>query len=208
MRLSGWGSGYSGGQWYRPGFSEATSGWFNVVISVLGTFLVSIPVCFLLTVAKVRSVGSPSKDAANHRKETGIGEVDQAVLMAAMEESVSPEKLRSLVAGGADVNERNRCGGQTALSWAAAFSSDPDVIRVLPEAGAEVDAVDDEGNSPLMIAAMANDNPRVIKVPIEAGAEVNARSADGSTPLTYARMSRRSRVQSEVIERLRTAGAR
>ena len=49
--------------------------------------------------------------------------------------------------------------------------------------GANVNAKNDTGTTPLMIAAGNNPNPEVLKGLIEAGADVNAKDKDGDTPL-------------------------
>jgi len=54
------------------------------------------------------------------------------------------------------------------------------------KAGADVNARDKNGWTPLMYAAWKNQNPEVIKVLLEAGADVNARNKYGGTPLMYA----------------------
>ena len=54
------------------------------------------------------------------------------------------------------------------------------------EAGANVNARDEIGMTPLMQAAWFNQNPEVIKVLLEAGAEINTRTENGMTPLFWA----------------------
>jgi hypothetical protein len=55
----------------------------------------------------------------------------------------------------------------------------------LIEAGADVNAKDDEGLTPLMIAAHYS-TPEMVTLLIDAGADVNAKDDDGQTPLMYA----------------------
>ena len=72
------------------------------------------------------------------------------------------------------------------------FNQNPDVITTLINAGADVNARNKYGSTPLMYASGANQNPDVITTLINAGADVNARDKDGWTPLMYV-----SRVQSK-----------
>ncbi|HXL01820.1 MAG TPA: ankyrin repeat domain-containing protein [Candidatus Atribacteria bacterium] len=77
-------------------------------------------------------------------------------------------------------------------------------VKKAIEAGANVNARDENGMTPLMHAAGANQNPEVIKVLLEAGAEVNARDEDGWTPLMQAACFNQN---PEVIKVLLEAGA-
>ena len=52
--------------------------------------------------------------------------------------------------------------------------------------GADVNARDELGSSPLQLAAMQNENPAVIEALIAAGAEITARNSDGKLPFDYA----------------------
>ena len=62
----------------------------------------------------------------------------------------------------------------------------PEEVRQLIQDGADVNAKDEDGWTPLMLAAAHNSNPEVLKVLIEAGADVNAKDTDGLTPLMLA----------------------
>ena len=52
--------------------------------------------------------------------------------------------------------------------------------------GADVNAKNDNGGTPLHYAAYRNDNSAVIEALLEAGADVNAKNDDGNTPLHWA----------------------
>ena len=52
--------------------------------------------------------------------------------------------------------------------------------------GADVNAKNDHGGTPLHYAAYRNDNSAVIEALLEAGADVNAKNDDGNTPLHWA----------------------
>ena len=57
-----------------------------------------------------------------------------------------------------------------------------DITRCL-QVGADINARDEFGNTPLHRAARYNKNPAVITVLVKAGAEINARDISGNTPL-------------------------
>ncbi|MDE0528506.1 MAG: ankyrin repeat domain-containing protein [Truepera sp.] len=56
-------------------------------------------------------------------------------------------------------------------------------VRGCLEAGAEVNAQDEHGHTPLHGAAEYSDNPAIVALLLEAGAEVNAQDEEGITPL-------------------------
>ena len=76
---------------------------------------------------------------------------------------------------------------QTPLMWAAPTGS-PELIRALIDAGANVNAQDIQGISPLMLAVASEDQDlAVVRVLLQSGANVNARSGRGETALDWAR---------------------
>ena len=123
----------------------------------------------------------------------------------------SLKQVVDAINGGANVNAKdNANNGRTPLIYAAAFNPDPEVIEVLINAGADVNARIDEGWSPesgytpLMAAAVESD-PKVVRALINAGADVNSRNKVGWTPLILAAASENS--NPEVIIALIDAGA-
>ena len=70
----------------------------------------------------------------------------------------------------------------TPLHLAAESNPDPEVVRVLLEAGADANARAYYGQTPLHLAA-GNENPAVAALLLEAGADVSAREWMGRTPL-------------------------
>ena len=66
--------------------------------------------------------------------------------MWAVWENSSPEVVKVLLAGGADVNARDS-EGRMALMLAAEKNSNPEVVKVLLAGGADVCAVDKWGNN-------------------------------------------------------------
>ena len=135
----------------------------------------------------------------------------------------NPAVIAVLLEVGAEVNARNEFGN-TPLHIAAWTGGDINNIRViheagargsfavisalrvllLLEAGAEVNALNKDGDTPLHTAAGDNNNPAVITALVVAGAEVNALNKDGRTPLHYAALHS---IWPYVIEALLNAGA-
>jgi ankyrin repeat protein len=123
------------------------------------------------------------------------------------------ERLRELIAQGADVDESNE---MTALSKAAELGSVPmvqalleagadvnfgglsvplcgaaykghaEIVRLLLDAGAEVDRAEDEGITALMAAA-GGGHLEVVKMLIAAGADLKATDSDGESALIKGR---------------------
>ena len=98
---------------------------------------------------------------------------------------------------------RIRCphGDRVPAAWS---NPSPAVVEVLLKAGADVNAKDSEGWTPLHAAAWSNQSPAVLEVLLKAGADVNAKSTDGVTPLHNAAANNPSPA---VLEILLKAGA-
>jgi ankyrin repeat protein len=60
-----------------------------------------------------------------------------------------------------------------------------EVITFLVERGADVNAHDNHGTTPLIYACRDGGNLEIIKFLVERGADVNARAEDGYTPLIH-----------------------
>ena len=97
------------------------------------------------------------------------------------------QQIQEAIRNGANVNARERLGDSiiTPLNRAAAGNLNPEVIRVLIEAGADVNERGAFECTPLF-SAIYNPNLEVMIALIEAGADVNARNAFGRTPLLEA----------------------
>ena len=72
----------------------------------------------------------------------------------------------------------------TALHFAAGFNSSAEVVKELTVAGADVNALDSDQESPLHYAAEMN--PDIVPVLLEAGANVNLLNYNQLSPLYYA----------------------
>jgi ankyrin repeat protein len=101
-----------------------------------------------------------------------------------------------LARAGADVNAHTDDAGRTTPLLCAIEkyitdkgndkASNAAVIRVLVHLGADLDAVDARGATPLAIAA-SNNQPELIRLLIELGADPARHLSNGRTPLDYAR---------------------
>ena len=114
-----------------------------------------------------------------------------------------------------DVQRFRRCLGEVGLDWwnapsgntilhnAAGYTTNPTVVLLLLEAGADPNARNDDGLTPLHRGA-GNSNPVVIAHLLTAGGDPNAMDNNGYTPLHYA--AARSG-NARAISRLLSAGA-
>jgi ankyrin repeat protein len=133
-------------------------------------------------------------------------------------ESGTPQQVQEALKAGADANAKNETGwtdfneGVTALMIAAYRNENPEVVSILANAGADIDARDIEGGTALMWAAN-RENPEFVSVLLKAGADVNARDKvegdvdsvqSGLTVLMYVA---RNNGNPEVISALVKAGA-
>lgn len=87
---------------------------------------------------------------------------------------------------------------KTALHYAAIEASDPAVVQALVDAGADLEARDSAGSTPLLYAAQ-NQNSAIIKVLIEAGADITATQEGGATPLHLAALHSTPAVMTELM---------
>jgi ankyrin repeat protein len=110
------------------------------------------------------------------------------------------ERVRALIAQGADVNGRTHDGG-TIISLAAHQDS-PEIVRLLVRAGASVEDGGDDGSAPLQ-RAICFGNPHAATAMIDAGANVQRTNPLGETPLLEAVR----RKQGGLVKRLIDVGA-
>lgn len=99
----------------------------------------------------------------------------------------------------ADVNARDYYD-VTPLMFAAEKNSDPEVIKVLLNAGAKTNVKDKDGKTALMYAAKSNSNPEVITALVEGGASVNARDSNRMTAIMFAARNNNASVVKALVD--------
>ena len=112
------------------------------------------------------------------------------------------ESIKKLLAGGADVNAKNK-GGYTALHLAAKRGQAAAAAALL-EAKADIGLDGKSGKTALHYVAYYNGNLDLAKALLDAGAAVNAKDGKNKTPLDYALSKKRT----ELTELLRSKGGK
>ena len=101
-------------------------------------------------------------------------------------EAAGPATVTACISRGYSADDRSLPGNRTPLHLAAGFNEDPEVIRVLVEAGGDVEALTSARRTPLHWAARHNRNPAVVRALLEHEANVYAETWHGRTPLHLA----------------------
>lgn len=90
-------------------------------------------------------------------------------------------RVKELIAEGADVNARKPDSGLTPLSTAAVFGR-VDIVRYLIRMEARVNKTNEDGNSPLHVAAFFC-REDIVRVLLENGASIKTKNKRGETPI-------------------------
>ena len=96
----------------------------------------------------------------------------------------STPNLSLLLKNGADLHSRD-AEGNGVLHYAQQWLANPKIVQALLAAGADANAANNRGVTPLMLAASRSDTDS-IKNLLAAGAAITARDAQGRTPLHHA----------------------
>ncbi len=108
---------------------------------------------------------------------------------------------QSLLANGANPNQRSVAGETPLHSAAASLVFDAAIVDMLLEFGAQVDVVENQGGrTPLHVAAGIG-NPGIVEALLDAGASPNVRDAAGSGPLHHAAANGAAKAANILIER-------
>ena len=112
------------------------------------------------------------------------------------------EEMKSLIQKGADVNSKDKDGGYTLLILAIGYDY-ADIVTMLIKAGADVDAQDNKGNTPI-IWAIRIGRADIVTMLIDAGADLNTKYKDGNTALSLADL----KGHTDIVKILTTADAK
>ena len=110
------------------------------------------------------------------------------------------EEIREKISAVDDINKKN-LSGMTALMMAALHNSNPEVINLLVEAGAKINAVNYAGNTALILAARYN-TPEVVRALLENGADITIMNGKNKAAYDYA-VNNRKLEDSDVIDMLK-----
>ena len=99
--------------------------------------------------------------------------------------------------------------GETFVSLDLFYSHDPRIVQRALDAGADVNAKDEYGYTPLhQMATMHRGNEEICRLLLERGADPNARDDNGRTPLHWACLYNHTAIVRLLIEHGADAGAR
>jgi ankyrin repeat protein len=114
--------------------------------------------------------------------------------------------LRKIIEHGTDINSLNPETGTSALMLAAALGYH-NICDILIDAGADINAADHAGNTPLHLAAQGyGEQIPVVKTLVQRGADVNVINEDGFTPAILAKRMEKDEcfkiINSQVVEKI------
>jgi len=125
-----------------------------------------------------------------------------ALLMAA--NKASDNVVKVLLKAGASVHTRD-CGNRTALHWAVTGEAPISMLRRLIKAGADVNATDNDGMTPLLEAASMFKLDWV-KYLLKQRADITAQDRYGCTAMSYALAKRPGNKRDQLVKLLHQAG--
>jgi ankyrin repeat protein len=117
-------------------------------------------------------------------------------LVQAIAES-SIEQIKSMISGGANVNEKNSLGW-TPMHAAVRFAN-IEAVKLILENNADINAQDNLGQTPLY-AAVETGQKEVVDLLISKGANVNITNNNGQNPLSLARMVGLNTIQNVLMQ--------
>ncbi|XP_077992513.1 fibronectin type 3 and ankyrin repeat domains protein 1-like [Glandiceps talaboti] len=108
-------------------------------------------------------------------------------------DSSNTRLLKWIIDDGCPADIRDKHSGWTPLMRACTLGGNPDVARVLINAGAQVNTRDHDGKTPLMIASL-NGHLSLVQLLIQKGADIHVKNEFGKTAVDFAGSFDRRRV--------------
>lgn len=180
---------------FREDIFEAVAGSKSTSASLDATSIVAVPPGAELARGDGVTATSPSATVPDTTSEplaappanstAPAGEADLSLFITARDGTAAD--LRAELSGVDNVDQRDSYG-QTPLMYAAGRSNS-EMVQLLLDAGADVNARSDAGWTPLMYAARDNTDIAVAFRLIQAGADLRAANESGETALEIARAS-------------------
>jgi len=133
-----------------------------------------------------------TKDATARGDEAGSNDNKRPaeIYLAAKEGRL--EKLKSLIASGADINAVNTHGRSALMG--AVYVRNRRIVRELLLEGANVNTVDAQGRSALMIAVTTGDH-EIVQMLVDAGADISMEDKNKNTAITLAERRKDKKLQ-------------
>jgi len=111
--------------------------------------------------------------------------------------------VQDLIVLGANLDWQDELSQDRTPLHLAIYSNFSEIVRMLIDAGANLNMQDKHGDTPLLVAIMKN-NPIIVQMLIDAGADLNMQAKNGRTALHLAADLR----EKEIVRMLIDAGAR
>ncbi len=112
-------------------------------------------------------------------------------LMLAAQYNTHVVVLKALIKDGADIAAVEPKYRSNALHLAANKCSNPKVVETLIEAGADINARNYLGETPLIMSVLQNQNTRIFSQLISSGADITICDWQGHNVMEYARLQKR-----------------
>ena len=88
----------------------------------------------------------------------------------------------------------------------ALFNQNPEVIKILINAGTDVNAKSKSGSTALMFAASSQKNPDAVKALLKAGADANVIDNDGNIAAVFAALNKNPEIHSLILQAMDIEG--
>ncbi len=110
----------------------------------------------------------------------------------------STAHFKSLVTGTEEANAKRSDNNKTILMYAV-WVGNLETVQHLLSKGADINAKDSEGITPLLLA-IYTDRTEIAAILIQQGADVNASAYDGTTPLMMSRIRQNKEIEEALLK--------